>query len=258
MGQFTLIKRNGTRIPLNKRIPFCAVKTAQQSRSLMADDTVTLEVVSTFLIDFEKGDKIKIDSDWYTIRTTVDRTKNSEDQYNYSITLYGCIYDLMKVMFRDTDVNGRSTSLTFDLTYSIKDFVKVIIYNMNRDYPGEWVFDDKDCPETEPKTVSFSCQNCLQTLQNECKDFDVDFQITTDKDGIHHIKIGKFGSVVTPPNGEKYFQWGRGHGLFTLVEGKVDDKAIITRMYGEGGTNNIPTAYRDYRSEEHTSELQSP
>jgi hypothetical protein len=212
----------------------------------MADDTVTLEVVSTFLIDFEKGDKIKIDSDWYTIRTTVDRTKNSEDQYNYSITLYGCIYDLMKVMFRDTDVNGRSTSLTFDLTYSIKDFVKVIIYNMNRDYPGEWVFDDKDCPETEPKTVSFSCQNCLQTLQNECKDFDVDFQITTDKDGIHHIKIGKFGSVVTPPNGDKYFQWGRGHGLFTLVEGKVDDKAIITRMYGEGGTNNIPTAYRDY------------
>lgn len=246
MGQFTLIKRNGTRIPLNKRIPFCAVKTAQQSRSLMADDTVTLEVVSTFLIDFEKGDKIKIDSDWYTIRTTVDRTKNSEDQYNYSITLYGCIYDLMKVMFRDTDVNGRSTSLTFDLTYSIKDFVKVIIYNMNRDYPGEWVFDDKDCPDTEPKTVSFSCQNCLQTLQNECKDFDVDFQITTDKDGIHHIKIGKFGSVVTPPNGEKYFQWGRGHGLFTLVEGKVDDKAIITRMYGEGGTNNIPTAYRNY------------
>lgn len=246
MGQFTLIKRNGTRIPLNKRIPFCAVKTAQQSRSLMADDTVTLEVVSTFLIDFEKGDKIKIDSDWYTIRTTVDRTKNSEDQYNYSITLYGCIYDLMKVMFRDTDVNGRATSLTFDLTYSIKDFVKVIIYNMNRDYPGEWVFDDKDCPETEPKTVSFSCQNCLQTLQNECKDFDVDFQITTDKDGIHHIKIGKFGSVVTPPNGEKYFQWGRGHGLFTLVEGKVDDKAIITRMYGEGGTNNIPTAYRNY------------
>ena len=246
MGQFTLIKRNGTRIPLNKRIPFCAVKTAQQSRSLMADDTVTLEVVSTFLIDFEKGDKIKIDSDWYTIRTTVDRTKNSEDQYNYSITLYGCIYDLMKVMFRDTDVNGRSTSLTFDLTYSIKDFVKVIIYNMNRDYPGGWVFDDKECPETEPKTVSFSCQNCLQTLQNECKDFDVDFQITTDKDGIHHIKIGKFGSVVTPPNGEKYFQWGRGHGLFTLVEGKVDDKAIITRMYGEGGTNNIPTAYRNY------------
>lgn len=246
MGQFTLIKRNGTRIPLNKRIPFCAVKTAQQSRSLMADDTVTLEVVSTFLIDFEKGDKIKIDSDWYTIRTTVDRTKNSEDQYNYSITLYGCIYDLMKVMFRDTDVNGRSTSLTFDLTYSIKDFVKVIIYNMNRDYPGEWVYDDKDCPETEPKTVSFSCQNCLQTLQNECKDFDVDFQITTDKDGIHHIKIGKFGSVVTPPNGEKYFQWGRGHGLFTLMEGKVDDKAIITRMYGEGGTNNIPTAYRNY------------
>lgn len=246
MGQFTLIKRNGTRIPLNERIPFCAVKTAQQSRSLMADDTVTLEVVSTFLIDFEKGDKIKIDSDWYTIRTTVDRTKNSDDQYNYSITLYGCIYDLMKVMFRDTDVNGRSTSLTFDLTYSIKDLVKVIIYNMNRDYPGEWVFDDKDCPETEPKTVSFSCQNCLQTLQNECQDFDVDFQITTDKDGIHHIKIGKFGSVVTPPNGEKYFQWGRGHGLFTLVEGKVDDKAIITRMYGEGGTNNIPTAYRDY------------
>ena len=246
MGQFTLIKRNGTRIPLNQRIPFCAVKSASQSRSLMADDTVTMEVVSTFLIDFEKGDKIKVDNDWYTIRTIVDRTENSEDHYTYSLTLYGCIYDLMKVMFRDTDVNGRSSSLTFDLTYSIKDFVKVIIYNMNRDYPGEWVFDDEGCPETEPQTVSFSCQNCLQTLQNECKDFDVDFQITTDTKGVHHIKIGKFGSVVSPPNGEKYFQWGRGHGLFTLTEGKVDDKSIVTRMYGEGGTNNIPTGYRNY------------
>ena len=70
MGELTLIKRNGETIPLFSQEPFCTVKAAQQSVSLMGDDTVTLDIVSSELITFDKGDKIIVDGDEYSIRTT--------------------------------------------------------------------------------------------------------------------------------------------------------------------------------------------
>lgn len=229
------------------REPFCTVKTAVQNITLMGDDQVQLNIVSTELMDFQKGDKIVIDGDEYTIRTKVTREKLSEDYYTYDAVFYGVMYELMKSLYRNTDANGKSTSSTFDLTYSIKDFVKVIIYNVNRDYPGMWKFDEANCPDTEPRTIQFSRQNCLQVLQALCsKDqFNLEFQITQN-DGVRTIHIGKFGERINPPGGNDYFEWGKGNGLYTLKEQKVDDKAIITRLWVEGGTTNIRKDYRNY------------
>lgn len=229
------------------REPFCTVKTAVQNITLMGDDQVQLNIVSTELMDFQKGDKIVIDGDEYTIRTKVTREKLSDDYYTYDAVFYGVMYELMKSLYRNTDANGKSTSSTFDLTYSIKDFVKVIIYNVNRDYPGLWKFDEANCPDTEPRTIQFSRQNCLQVLQALCsKDqFNLEFQITQN-DGVRTIHIGKFGERINPPGGNDYFEWGKGNGLYTLKEQKVDDKAIITRLWVEGGTTNIRKDYRNY------------
>ena len=83
MGELTLIKRNGDTIPLFSREPFCTVKAAEQDITLMGDDTVTLDIVTTQLITFDKGDKILVDGDEYSIRTTVNREKISD---SHSIT----------------------------------------------------------------------------------------------------------------------------------------------------------------------------
>jgi len=157
------------------------------------------------------------------------------------------MYDLMKCQYRNCDANGNSTKAIFDLTYSIKDFVRVAIYNLNRDNPGEWAFDEQNCPDTEPITVSFSKSNVLQVIQDLCsKDkFNLEFRITT-ANGVNTIHIGQFGEVVTPPSGADYFEYGKGNGLWQLKEKKVDDKAIITRLWAEGGTQNIKNKYRDY------------
>lgn len=246
MVEVNLNKRaDGSVVRLISQSPFRAVKSMTQNRTLMSEDTVTMEIVSRDLIEFSKGDWIDVEGCVYKIRGKVDVTRTAGDYYQYSATFYGAIYDLMKVMYRNTDSEGRSSSLIFDLTYGIKDFVKVIVNNMERDYPGEWAFDEAGCPDTEPRTVNFNNQNCLAVLQNLCKTFDVDFQITYE-DSVRTIRIGSFGSKVAPPNNEDFFQWGEGHGLFTLKEGKVDDKAIVTRMYGEGGSSNIPVDYRGY------------
>ena len=247
MGNFEIIKRNGERIPLNTVEPFCVVKSAVQNSSLMGDDNVQLSIISTDILSFSKGDKIVVDGEEYTIRTKVNREVLSDDHFVHDATFYGVMYELMKSLYRNTDADGKSTSHTFDLTYSIRDFVKVLIYNVNRDYPGLWQFDEESCPDTEPRTIAFSKNNCLQVLQKLCSDseFKLEFLITQ-SDGVRTIHIGKFGSKVVPPGGNKFFEWGKGNGLYKLKEQKVDDKAIITRLWVEGGTNNIRSNYRNY------------
>ena len=247
MGEIEVIKRKGGTIQLFSRDPFCTVKSATQNISLMGDDNIQLSIISTELLDFEKGDKIIVGGEEYTIRTRVAREMKTDRYYQYDAVFYGVMYELMKAQYRNTDESGKSTSMTFDLTYSIRDFVKVIIYNMNRDYPGLWAFDEANCPDTEPRTISFSRQNCLQVLQSLCSkdNFKLEFRITQNN-GVRTIHIGKFGTKVIPPSGSDYFEWGKGGGLFTLKDQKVDDKAIITRLWVEGGTTNIRSDYRDY------------
>lgn len=247
MGNFEIIQRNGNKINLQSREPFCAVKSATQNTSLMGDDNVQISFVSSEFYTFGKGDRIIVGSEEYTIRTMVQREMISEGYYQYEATFYGVMYELMKSLYRNAGEDGKSTTSTFDLTYSIRDFVKVLIYNVSRDYPGLWVFDEENCPDTEPRTISFSKQNCLQVLQSLCSEneFGLEFQITQEN-GVRTIHIGKFGSKVNPPSGSEYFEWGKGNGLYKLKEQKVDDKTIITRLWVEGGSTNIKSGYRDY------------
>lgn len=247
MGITQITKRNGETIQLNTNEPFCFVKEATLTSSLMGDDYISLKIVSANWLSFAKGDKITVGGKEYSIRATTTREVVSEGYYNYESVFYGVMYDLMKTIYRNCDKYGKSDKSTFDLTYTIKEFVQVLIYNMERDYPGLWKFDVDNCPDTEAKTIQFSGVNCLQALQTLCnsEQFNLEFQITQDK-GVRTIHIGKFGKRINPPSGADFFEWGKGNGLYNLKEQKIDDKAIITRLWAEGGTTNIRSNYRDY------------
>ena len=247
MGITQITKRNGETIQLNTNEPFCFVKEATLTSSLMGDDYISLKIVSANWLSFATGDQITVGGKEYSIRATTTREVVSEGYYNYEPVFYGVMYDLMKTIYRNCDKYGKSDKSTFDLTYTIKEFVQVLIYNMERDYPGLWKFDVDNCPDTEAKTIQFSGVNCLQALQTLCnsEQFNLEFQITQDK-GVRTIHIGKFGKRINPPSGADFFEWGKGNGLYNLKEQKIDDKAIITRLWAEGGTTNIRSNYRDY------------
>lgn len=245
MGQITLIKRNGSKVNLFSKEPFCTVSSAVQNATLMGDDNVQLGIKSTQFLEFAKGDKILVGGEEYSIRTKVTREILSENMYSYDAIFYGVMYELMKSQYRNCDANGKSTKSTFDLTYTLREFMHVVIYNVSRDYPGIWRFDADSCPDTDPVTLQFSKQNCLQVVQTVCKEYKYEFRIDQ-KDGVRILRVGKFGSKVTPPAGNAFFEWGKGNGLYKLKEQKVDDKSIITRLWVEGGTQNIRSDYRDY------------
>lgn len=245
MGQITLIKRNGSKVNLFSKEPFCTVSSAVQNATLMGDDNVQLGIKSTQFLEFAKGDKILVGGEEYSIRTKVTREILSENMYSYDAIFYGVMYELMKSQYRNCDANGKSTKSTFDLTYTLREFMHVVIYNVSRDYPGIWRFDADSCPDTDPVTLQFSKQNCLQVVQTVCKEYKYEFRIDQ-KDGVRILRVGKFGSKITPPAGNDFFEWGKGNGLYKLKEQKVDDKSIITRLWVEGGTQNIRSDYRDY------------
>ena len=245
MEQINLIKRNGTQIKLFSKDPFRTVKTATQSKSLMGVDTVTLSILSREIISFDKGDRINVNGENYYIRTKVNRELTSEGYFKYDAIFYGVLYDLMKTPYRDMDASGNSHTSTFDLVYDLKEYIRVLINNTNKDYPNWWVFDETGCPDKDPIPFQFSCNNCLEVLQQVCQKFKVDFRITQNNN-VRTIQIGHFGSNITPPDGSSFFEWGRGKGLYSLKENKVDDKSIKTRLWVEGGTSNLPTGYRNY------------
>lgn len=89
MGIAQIIKRNGKVIELNTKEPFCVVKSATQNSSLMGDDYITLQIVSTEWLSFEKGDKIIVDGFDYTIRTTTKREVQAEDYYIFEPVFTG-------------------------------------------------------------------------------------------------------------------------------------------------------------------------
>lgn len=257
MEQIVIYNRAGqVKYDLPSEDPIYSPQSAKLQRQHMANDFVQLNVQSTATLSLSIGDYIEVRGCRYAIRAVSDVTRSGEDDFTYAITMYGAMYWLMRYRYRDTPINGRSAQNTFDLTLSLKDFIKVIINNVLR---GEgilaadaannspWLFDEDSCPDTEPKTMSFDKLNCLTALQNICKEFDVEFRITQAENATTNvwqstIHVGQFGPVVnnTP------FAYGEGNGLYQLQETKVDDSCIVNRIWSEGSTENILSGYRGY------------
>lgn len=235
--------------------PFFAIDSAKIQRQHMANDYVQLQLRTTEVLSLEIGDWIIVRGCGYYIRTISDITRTGEDVFSYNITFYGAMYELMRYKYRNTAINGRSSQNTFDLTFSLKDFIKLIVYNVMRVEEideadinnSPWIFDEDNCPDTSPITMSFDQQNCLTALQNITNEFDVEFLITQEystsaKRWQNKIHIGSFGEVVN----SKSFAYGMGSGLYQLQETKVDDGTIVNRLYVEGSSENILSGYRGY------------
>ena len=62
MGTLEIIRRNGEKVRLFSKEPFCTLKSAAQNSSLMGDDNVQLSIVSSELLNLGKGDKIIVEA----------------------------------------------------------------------------------------------------------------------------------------------------------------------------------------------------
>ncbi len=242
MEQIIVYKRDGTkRYNLNSYAKLCTVKSAEQKRELLGEDTVTIKIESAEPMEFTIGDYVVIFGDVYTLNKVNEPTKSGERVFENTLVFEGAQYKLLDAQYRSTDAEGNNPTAEFPLVAAMHLAMQVLVDNVNRiaNALGEtWVLGS--CIETEYKELTFSNENCLSVLQRLCKEFDTEFEIEAVGDKIYKLHIRKVGSLFPTT-----FTFGKGGGIYKLKRKNVSSSSVITMLYVEGGTKNITTKYRN-------------
>lgn len=214
-----------------------SIQSAVLSKGVMTDDSAKYSIISAFPLDLKINSTINIFGKTYRVNNKPEYTKTAENSYLYSVEFQGVLYDLRNVMFFNADDNGFKTTSDFTLIGNIELFLLAIKNNLKR-FSLDWIIGTFE--NTDTKTIAFSKDNCLTALQKICQEFAIEFRIDNVNDK-NIINVGNFGRELSYT-----FEFGKGNGLYDLASTNVDENGIVNRMYVAGGTQNLPTAYREY------------
>ena len=246
MEQIVVYNRAGkVKTKLYATSKLCAVKSAEQKRVLLGEDTLQIQTESVEPLDLQIGDYCIMYGSQYTLNAMPEPTKEGEHQYKTDLTFEGIQYKLLDVQYRNKDVLGNNTSGSFTLMADLALAMQVLINCLNSHAKAEgsgevWMLGD--CPNTEYKELTFSNENCLAVLQRLCGEdlFNIEFEIEPLGNKQYKLHLRKAGSVFPAA-----FTFGKGGGVYELKRKNVDSKNVVTRLYVEGGTRNITTKYRN-------------
>lgn len=246
MEQIVVYNRAGkVKTKLYATSKLCAVKSAEQKRVLLGEDTLQIQTESVEPLDLQIGDYCIMYGSQYTLNAMPEPTKEGEHQYKTDLTFEGIQYKLIDVQYRNKDVLGNNTSGSFTLMADLALAMQVLINCLNSHAKAEgsgevWMLGD--CPNTEYKELTFSNENCLAVLQRLCGEdlFNIEFEIEPLGNKQYKLHLRKAGSVFPAA-----FTFGKGGGVYELKRKNVDSKNVVTRLYVEGGTRNITTKYRN-------------
>lgn len=238
MEQIIIIRRDGSRVPLQNRGTTTRISSAKQNVELLGADTVDITIQSPFPQAYEIGDRIEIFGRRYTLNVLPKVKKGSAYSFQYDLQFEGVQYDLARasydVTIDTTGVDVQGDSLTGDL----RRFMQVLIANISRIFPGKWVLGT--CPDTDTKTLTFGdSDNCLSVLQNICDEYGLEFEIIQSANGVCTINITNVGKTFPFT-----FKYGKGLGIYELTREKVSSSNIVTRLKCYGSTKNITSKYR--------------
>lgn len=243
MGQIIVTKPDSSTWGLNSTGSTTTVVKAEQRKSLLSEDIISMTVESAVPLLFDLGDKIKLYGNTYILNALPRLTKAGNRKFTYDITWESRQYDLLKAIFMDEAVDGISISSDFSLTGQLSVFMGILINNLNRVYgSGVWILGD--CPTTDYLTLTFSNENCLGALQRLCSEdsFNCEFEIIESLSGSCTINVKE----AIGQNILQAYEYGKGKGLYSLTRETVSNKNIITRLYAFGSSKNLKSDYRGF------------
>ena len=244
MGQsITVYQRTGAvRCKIDNYTQLCTVKSAEQKCELLGEDTVTLKLTSAKPLLFVVGDYIEVFGSVYTLNKFDEPIKTGEREFETSLVFEGLQYKLLAAQFRNADAQGLNPSGEFSLVADMKLVAGVIINNINRVAAQDnEVWELGECITTEFKEYSFSRENCLEVLQRLCQDNECEFSIEALGDKHYRLNIVKKVGSLFPAK----FTFGKGGGIYQLKRRNLNNDDVISRLYVEGGTQNITSKYRN-------------
>lgn len=207
---------------------------AEQSKQLMSEDVLNVEIISAESIDFKIGDYIEAFGQTYTLNQLPSPRKENARRFNYSLIFEGEIYELLDAAWLLPD-NTTGDSFTGNLG----DFLSILIGNVQRSH-SDWVLGNYPTEKnTIYKTLTFTDSNCLQSLQNICKEFEVEFEVS--RNNAQRVLTIKNAVGTDLPYS---FRYGRTGGAYNIQRKTNSNKNVVTRLYAFGSSNNIPSRYR--------------
>lgn len=237
MGEI-VVNRNGIAhlylVERNSR----TIKSAVLSQELLADDSVNVKVESKNALDLKINDYIFVDGLIYRLSQLPFFSKNSENNFEYDLVFQGLMFNLERCKFFNADANDFKTELEFQLIGNLEFFLTVVRNNMIR-LSIDWEVGSFPA-NTETKSLSFSSDNCLSALQKICQEYKVEFWIKQEN-GKFKIHTGAFGNTLPIT-----LEYGKGNGLYNLSRKNVNKNDIVSRLYVNGGSTNIPNEYRGF------------
>lgn len=207
---------------------------AEQSTKLLGEDVISLEVGAKETVPFAIGDYIEWCGHTYTLNQLPSVAKKNSADFQYStVTFEGEQYELLDSAWL-LPSNTYGDSFTGDL----KDFLDIIIENATRSGKA-WSLGEYP-EETDYKTLTYTQTNCLQVLQNVCKEWGVEFYIT--RNGAERVlNIKEQIGELFPQR----FEYGRTGGAYKIERRTVSGQNVTTRLFVFGSDKNLPPTYRE-------------
>ena len=218
------IYRNGT--PLN----FVNIdKNTIYTHEVMGVHEVRCPFISQEPLDIRVDDYILWEGERFNINVLYPVRKVSNFAYHYDITFEHYVYWLKDKIFRHLE------AVEFSYFGTAADLVALIVSNMNETDTG-WAVGTVDA--TEGRLISFYGEErgftCKGALMKAAEEFGLEFWLTGKT-----IHMTRQAGVDTNLD----FEYGRGRGLYEVTRGGLETP-LYNRIYGYGGTKNIPYTYR--------------
>lgn len=239
MDQIIVTKPDNTTVKLGTTQPITVIKKAEQSMSLMGDDTVDIEIECNELINIGVGDYINAFNRRYTLFELPEITRINSQSLRYNLKFKGGVHQMQKVLYKLTGNLGTAMSADFSLTANLDGFITMLIANMVAVFQGKWV--KGTIPVTEDKTLIFSNETCLSVMSRLIDEFSLEYFIRS-LSGVYTVEFAEKVGRDLPDT----FAYGAGRGCISIARKYIGEETFTTKLYAFGSTNNLASDYRNY------------
>ncbi len=228
-------KSNSWSVETNNRITLhwadsqvCALPLGQKmelSAKLMGEQLIRYDVTVPEPLDLRAGDYIEWQGVRYSLFEEPDY-KQTAGAYTYNLVFYAPYHILSHILHKDEGAT------IFPYVGGLREHLNALLTSIRAVDPA---FELETEEENGTQLLEFSDTYCLDALTEICEAFEVEWEIR-DKTILVRKRIGLDTSYR--------FAYGCGNGLYALEKKGITNNRVATRLYGRGGSENLPSHYR--------------
>jgi hypothetical protein len=195
-----------------------------------AVDTLTLYFSMPEYIDIPVGAWTTFEGKRYELLDPKNFKKHNTRNFEYTLVLEDEAGKLRRYKFRDSTTRR----LKFEYTARPHEFIKMLVYNLNKREPG-WTVGD--CIEAVEKVVAFNHTNCHDALEQITDAFGSEWEIENKRISLRKVEYFKDNPLP--------LSYGMGNGFKSGIGRTNKDKMTpVEILFPQGGNRNIdPSTY---------------